>query len=157
MTGNTRMITKITLAVLFLFLMGCANQPPVQKDSVQIDLVQIEKQAATDYEQGNWLQSEKNYSMLAEQYPHKSLNWLRLGNIYAMTNRPDAAVIAYREAVKHDPELSHGWYNLGVLQLRQAAHSFNQMQIHVSPDDPVSEQSQRILDGIMQLIQGTPE
>jgi len=156
MSVQIQMITRITtLAGLFIILVGCATQSPRQETSFQVDLFEIEKLAAADYENGNWLESEKYYTLLVERDPENSLHWLRLGNIYAMTNRSDAAVIAYREAVRLDPELSNAWYNLGVLQLRQAAHSFNEMQIHIGPEDPLTEQGQRILEGIMELIEGT--
>jgi len=156
MSDNIRFISRASaLAGLFFLLAGCATQPSGQAASFQVDLSEIEKLAAADYEKGNWLESEKYYTILVERDPDKSLNWLRLANIYAMSNRSDAAVIAYREAVRHDPELANAWYNLGVLQLRQAAHSFNEMQIHVEPEDPLTEQGQKILEGIMQLIQGT--
>jgi len=145
---------RVTVAISLLSLLTACATAPLVEGPTQDDLFDMEKRAATSYENSDWLESERYYSTLIENDPEKSLNWLRLGNIYARTDRPDAAIIAYREALIRDPELANAWYNMGIIQLRQAVYSFNEMQFHVDPADPVAVQSQKLLDGIMELIQG---
>jgi cytochrome c-type biogenesis protein CcmH/NrfG len=147
-------INRAGIVLLLLLLAACTTQPVVQEQATAQDLFEIEKLAAAAYEGSNWLEGEKHYLVLVEKDPEQSLYWLRLGNIYARTNRPDAAVMAYREALIRDPELTNAWYNMGIIQLKQAAYSFNEMQLYVNPDDPVTSQSQKLLEGILGLIQG---
>jgi cytochrome c-type biogenesis protein CcmH/NrfG len=147
------------MAIILLGVqVACTALPPSQgqapaQASAQ-DLFEIERQAASAYENDDWQASEKHYLVLVEKDPEQAMHWLRLGNIYARTNRPDMAVMAYREAVVRDTELTNAWYNMGIIQLKQAAYSFNEMQLHVQPDDPVAAQGRRLLEGILGLIEG---
>jgi tetratricopeptide (TPR) repeat protein len=123
-----------------------------------MDQVEIEKLAAASYASTDWPESEKHYLVLVAMDPEQALYWLRLGNIYAHTNRPEMAITAYREAVVRDAALTSAWYNMGVIHLKQAAYSFDEMQLHVDPNDPVAVQGQKLLEGIMGLIEeGNPE
>jgi tetratricopeptide (TPR) repeat protein len=140
---------------MLLFLSACATTRPVVDQTPQQDLFEIERLANQTYENSEWLESEKHYSLLIEIDPEKSRNWFRLGNIYARTNRPDAAIYAYREALIRDSELTNAWYNMGIIQLKQAAYSLNEMQLYVDENDPVAEKGQRILQAILDLIEGT--
>ncbi|MEX2353901.1 MAG: tetratricopeptide repeat protein [Gammaproteobacteria bacterium] len=145
--------TRFFLIALLLSLTGCVSQPVQQETTDQPDVNTIQKQAASSYENSDWRESEKYYLILVENDPENALNWHRLGNIYARTNRPDAAIIAYREALARDNKLANAWYNLGIIQLRQAAHSFNEMQIHIDSTMPLAESGQNLLEGILELIQ----
>lgn len=144
------------ITVLLLLLTACVTQPLQQPSPApypdEPDLDEIERLATASYENAQWHESEKHYSNLIESGSDKALNWLRLGNIYARTERPEAAIIAYREALQRDPELADAWYNMGIVQLQQAAHSFNQMQIHIDPEIASTKQAQKLLDGILELI-----
>lgn len=150
------MISRMVIVVLLMVLAGCTALPvtrQVQPTASVEDLFEIEKLASAAYESSNWLESEKHYSVLVVKDPEQSLYWLRLGNIFARTNRPDASITAYREALIRDPALTNAWYNMAIIQLKQAVYSFNEMQLHVDPEDPVAIQSQKILEGILSLIQ----
>ena len=143
------------IPILLLLLTGCtALQPMTQQQQPAQDLFETERLASTAYEKSDWLESEKHYKLLVEKAPDQAQYWLRLGNIYARTNRPDMAVVAYREALVRDPKLTNAWFNMGIIQLKQAAYSFNEMQLHIEPDDPVSAESKKLLEGILALIQG---
>jgi tetratricopeptide (TPR) repeat protein len=45
------------------------------------------------------------------------------GLVYDKTNRPDQAVVAYKQAVQLDPNLAGGWVNLGVHQLQNKQYA----------------------------------
>lgn len=140
-------------AVLLMLLTACTTTPVIKQQPVQ-HLLETEKLAATAYENSDWQDSEKYYLILIEKDPGQSLYWLRLGNIYSRTNRPDAAIVAYREALVRDSGLTNAWFNMGIIQLKQATYSLNEMQLHVDPEDPVAIQSRKLLEGILELIQG---
>ncbi len=139
------------IILLCMVLAACTSVPAVSEKSRQ-DIFEIEKLAISTYENAQWAKSEEYYRELVERTPEESMNWFRLGNIYARTNRPDAAILAYREALLRDNEFSRAWYNMGIIQLQQAAHSFNEMHFYVDSADPLHIHSQRLLEGILRLI-----
>ena len=136
-----------------LILSACTPTQKILPDT-KPDPFETEKLAATAYEKGDFLESEKHYTVLVREVPEEALPWFRLGNIYASTNRPDAAISAYREALIRDPEMTKIWFNMGVLQLKQAANSFEQLGIYGDKDDPLYLRSRDLLDGIIKIIQG---
>lgn len=145
---------KQLLIPLLLLLGGCATLQPTTPQTPAQDLFETERSASAAYEKSDWQESEKHYKVLVEKNPDQAQYWLRLGNIYARTNRPDMAVVAYREALVRDTKLTNAWFNMGIIQLKQSAYSFNEMQLHVDPDDPVAAESKKLLEGILGLIQG---
>lgn len=138
-------------------LTACTSQLAKEEQSSKADIFEIERLAAEAYEKNQWVESEQHYSELVKRIPERALHWFRLGNVYARTQRPDAAIIAYREALLRDPKMAKAWYNMGVLQLRQAANSFNEFQIYVDTNDPLYNKGQTIFTGIVDLIQGDDE
>ncbi len=149
--------SKSKLIWLLLFLLAttaCTLQQSTRKDEPDVDIFEIERLAIAAYDIGDMLESEKYYTILVQKIPKETLHWFRLGNIYARTNRPDAAVFAYRESLIRDPKLVKSWYNMGIVQLKQAAHSFNELQINTDSEHPLHEQGEKVFDGILGLIKG---
>ncbi|MBT7950315.1 MAG: tetratricopeptide repeat protein, partial [Gammaproteobacteria bacterium] len=91
--------------------------------------------------------------VLLQQLPDIPLHWFRLANIYVRTNRPDAAVKLYREAVLRDPKYAKAWFNLSIVQLKQSAYSLNEMLLYVDRNDPMYSKGKKLLDGIQGIIQ----
>lgn len=108
--------------------------------------------AEAAYLRSDWSASEQYYTRLVTAEPQQAEYWYRLGNIYAFTERPQAAEVVYREALRIDPGLTDAWYNLGLLQLKQAAVSFGQLQLHADGDSETLDQGRTILRGILELI-----
>lgn len=146
-----------TLASVFLcvFLSAC-NLGQVKKDDDQlkIDILETDKLAAQAYERGDLIESEKHYTVLVREVPQEILPWFRLGNIYARTKRPEVAITAYKEALIRDPKYANAWYNMAIVQLKQAASSFNEMQIYTDPSHPLHKRSKEAFEGILELIKG---
>lgn len=142
---------RILIIVLALILAGCASQSILEQEG-EVDLFDLREQADEAYEKGDMDTSEKHYSALVKEVPSEAKPWFRLANIYARTERPGAAVRAYREALIRDPEMSKAWYNMGIVQLREAAHSFNELQVYADPDDPLYTQGKALLNGIIKMI-----
>ncbi len=148
---NMRTLIIITL----LFNLTACSQAWVKKEGEEIsktDLFEIQTQANTDYLNDDLQASEKGYQILIQEMPAIALNWFRLGNIYVRTNRPDAAISLYREAVIRDPAYAKAWYNLSVVQLKQTAYSLNEMLIYTEESDPLYTKAKGMLDGIYVII-----
>jgi cytochrome c-type biogenesis protein CcmH/NrfG len=154
-TMNHKKVVHVFFILSFLLsLSACNNSLIKEKDVPQQDMFEIEALANTAYENNDWVESEKHYTVLVKNIPENATHWFRLGNIYARTQRPDAAVSAYREALIRDPKYSKAWYNMGVLQLRQAVNSFNELQIYVDKHDPLYDKSQKLFEDTMNILRG---
>jgi tetratricopeptide (TPR) repeat protein len=147
--------TQFILTLLLLFTLPACVAPGVKPDQekTKTDLFKLEHEADVAYQKGDLPNSEKDYLELVKKAPEEALHWFRLGNIYARTHRPQAAIIAYREAVVRKPQYSKAWYNMGIIQLREAANTFNQMQVHTDSRDPLYDEGKKLLDEIFKIIQ----
>jgi len=139
----------IIITLLFT-LAGCVTQQ-VEK-SPKIDLLELQAEADTAYINDDLVTSERDYEILVQEMPAIALHWFRLGNIYVRTNRPDAAINLYREAVLRNPKYSKAWYNLGIVQLKQTAYSLNEMLLYTDINDPLYNKAKDMLDGIQNII-----
>ena len=143
-------VTNICIGLLFM-LSACAQTNT--KDDVQPqNMFEIETLANQTYKNNQWRESEKHYTVLVEEIPENAIHWFRLGNIYARTQRPDAAVLAYRESLIRDPKFAKAWYNMGVLHLQQAANSFSEFQLYVDKNDPLYEKGQKLFVDTVNII-----
>ena len=145
---------RFALAILVAFVLPACSAPGLKsgQENANTDLFELERQADAAYQQGDLAASEQDYVELVKKIPEESLHWFRLGNIYARTQRPDAAIIAYREAVLRKPDSSKAWYNMGIIQLREAANTFNEMQVHTESQDPLHNEGKRIMEEILNII-----
>jgi len=148
------MMRKIGILLFVIVLSGCATTITV-RDEAEIPPDQTTRLAESTYANSDWLKSEQYYSILVQSGAPQALYWYRLGNIYAFTDRPDAAIVAYREAIKLEPESADTWYNLGMVQLRQAVYTFGQLQLHPGDNQRTLEQGEKILKQLLELIHST--
>ncbi len=139
-------------ALLAWLLAGCAGLGggPAEPGAAQIAAAREAGERA--YAAREWAAAEPHYRTLVAAIPQDAELWFRLGNIYARVDKPDAAVAAYREALVRDGDLAKAWFNMGVVQLRQAANSFLKLGAHVDPDDPVTQQGAEAYDAIMAIL-----
>ncbi|MFT5133391.1 MAG: tetratricopeptide (TPR) repeat protein [Gammaproteobacteria bacterium] len=150
------MLDKITFILFICLVLSACNMTQTKKDeeTVKVDVLEIDKLASAAYERGDTVESEKHYSQLVREVPKEILPWFRLGNIYARTKRLDAAILAYKEVLIRDQSYANAWYNMAIVQLKQAASSFNEMQIYTDPSHPLHKRSKVAFDGILDLIKG---
>lgn len=144
----------ILLMITSLHLSGC-NLQNVQQDKPATELseiAQIEQEARTAYQNEDWATAEKAYRSLTIQVPGEAEPWFRLGNVYARSNNLDAAVATYREALVRDPRNSKVWHNMGVIQLKQAANTFLEMQQYTEENDPLGLRARHAVNSIANLI-----
>ena len=144
----------IFIIIITLNFIGCNLQNlQAEKPSPDLaDITQLEQTAKKAYLSEDWATAEKAYKKLTLQIPGDVEPWFRLGNIYARTNKLDAAVATYREALIRDPKNSKIWHNLGVIQLKQAANTFLEMQQYTEENDPLGIRARYAVNSIANLI-----
>ncbi len=146
-------IKTIIVLLLLANLSGCnltgLKEP---EEAPKIDFLALKEEADFAYLNNDMVTSEKNYSILVKEMPVEALFWFRLANVYVRTNRPDAAISLYREAVLRDPKFSKAWYNLGIVQLKQTAFSLNEMLIYTDRNDPLYSKAATMLEEIKDII-----
>ncbi|NNE37734.1 MAG: tetratricopeptide repeat protein, partial [Gammaproteobacteria bacterium] len=118
---------NIFYPVVFFLLSACAtlDQPAPEQVNKTQDSIATAAMADAAYLRSDWEASERLYIKLIEAAPDNAMFWYRLGNIYSSTNRNNAAVIAYNESLKFNPADPDVWFNLGIVQLKQSAYTFN--------------------------------
>ena len=134
--------------VLVLTLSGCNTQNIRASDPVA-----LRDHAAAAYQNDDWETAEQDYLYLTRNATAGAEDWFRLGNIYAHTNRPDDAIAAYREALKQDQGNTNVWYNLGVVQLRQATKTFIDMVNHTDVNDPLNQRARYAVTTVTELLE----
>lgn len=125
-----------------------------------VDAAEAKRLGEAAYAAGNWREAEPHYLTLVRQIPQESGLWFRLANIYARTDRPDAAIAAYRESLVREANNGKAWFNMGVVQLRQAANSFRKLGVHVDGSDPMAVQGEQAYQAIMAILgvnEGAPK
>jgi tetratricopeptide (TPR) repeat protein len=144
----------IITTILLLSLAACSQLGMKKeiKEEPKQDLFELQKQADAAYSNDDMDTSERDYKILIRELPEIALHWFRLGNIYVRTNRPDAAIDLYREAVLRDPTFANAWFNMSIVQLKQTAYSLQEMLIYTNENDPMYTKAKNLLDGILAII-----
>ena len=149
------LITRFLLTIFLALLLAGCNQLGVKKEDElkKPDLLLVQEQADEAYKNNDLAKSEEHYLTLVKALPDIPLHWFRLANIYVRTNRPEAAIGLYREAVLRDPKYAKAWFNLSIVQLKQSAYSLNEMLLYTDKKDPMYEKAKKLFDGIQTIIQ----
>jgi tetratricopeptide (TPR) repeat protein len=150
-TGRQRQGAFLLLACLLLGACSSSSTKPDKPDQ-KVNLSVASEAGREAYASGEWRAAEPHYLALVRGIPQDAANWFRLGNIYARTARPDPAVAAYREAAIRDPSNAKVWFNMGLVQLRQAANSFINMNLNVDENHPMAIQGEQAYAQIMAII-----
>ena len=147
-------IKQSVFFLVLVMLTGCdlQNLRPDNNSKDLSEFMEVEKRANTAYQKEDWATAEKEYLHLTRQIPAQSEPWFRLGNIYARTNRLDAAVATYREALVRDPNNSKIWHNLGIVQLRQATGTFIQVVDLTEEGDPLNSRGKHVVNSVTELL-----
>jgi len=108
--------------------------------------------AEQSYANADWPAAAAAYGVLVEEKPQDADLWFRYANALARSEQTEQAVAAYREVLARDARYSKAWFNMGIVQLRQAATSFSRMNANVSAEDPLRAQGERAHDDIMKIL-----
>ncbi len=149
-----KLLMRVFILVVFLVLAACTpGNTKDTKENPNLDLIEVLEQASFAYENNDLVTSEKNYAILIKELPEEAEYWFRLGNIYVRTNRPQAAMSLYREAVLRDPQFAKAWYNMSIVQLKQTAFSLNEMLIYTDKQDPLYSKAATMLEQIKSIVE----
>jgi tetratricopeptide (TPR) repeat protein len=150
-----RAVAALAVAMSAALAAGCATAVGGVMKAIdgEPDLVSINQEAQLAYEGGELAKAEALYRSVARRMPNDAETWLRLGNLYARSNRPDEAANAYQRALMADNAEARAWHNLGVVRLRQAWASMLQAQATVKPKDSLAPQVDSLLDYLSKLPQ----
>lgn len=147
---------KVLLISLLLLVASGCNQFNIQSsrpDEPDLNnVLELQQQADKAYQEEDWPGAEKIYRQLTEKVPAQVEPWFRLGNIYARTERLDAAVIAYRNALLRNSESGKIWHNLGIVHLRQATNTFIDMLENTRENDPLNDRARHVVNSVTQLM-----
>ncbi len=141
---------------LIIFLYGCNLQnlkPSSGNTSDDIsNIAELNQTAQSAYQNEDWKTAETAYLKLSEKIPAEPEPWFRLGNIYARTDRLDAAVNAYKNALARDSKSSKIWHNLGIVHLRQATNTFIEMLDYTDANDPLNARAKNVINSVGNLM-----
>lgn len=135
-----------------LLLGGCGSTPHKLGGRSAEDIKATATRAEQSYANAEWPAAADAYGVLVEEMPQDTNLWFRYANALARSDQPDKAVTAYREVLVRDAHFSKAWFNMGIVQLRQAANSFSRMNGNISADDPLRAQGEQVYAGIMKLL-----
>jgi len=149
-----RAVAVLAVATGAALAAGCTSSGGVMKSfDDEPNLITINQEAKLAYEGGETAKAEALYRSLARRMPNDAETWLRLGNLYARSNRPDEAASAYQRALMADNAEARAWHNLGIVRLRQAWASLLQAQATVKPKDSLAPQIDTLLEYLGKLPQ----
>ncbi len=140
------------LLVCALLLSACSSTPHKAAARGADDLKATATRAEQSYANAEWATAADAYGVLVEQMPQDTNLWFRYANALARSEQPDKAVIAYREVLARDAHFSKAWFNMGIVQLRQAANSFSRMDGNVTAEDPLRAQGAQVYGAIMKIL-----
>lgn len=116
------------------------------------DLIISRAEADRDYSAGRFNEAAKGYEAWLKRRPDDQEGWFRLGNSYNELTRPMEALVAYRRAQQLNPKDGRSWHNMGMLYLRLAVESYDNLRRNVPKEDPLVPYSEKVLSGILDLI-----
>ena len=148
------LLFKFTTVLLILTSLAGCNTAGVKETETapKVDLLTLKEEADAAYLNDDLTTSEHHYEILIKELPEEAMHWYRLANIYVRTNRPNAAIDLYREAVIRDPTFAKAWYNMGIVQLKQTAYSLNEMLLYTDKNDPLYSKAASMLEQIKAII-----
>ncbi|MEC4766142.1 tetratricopeptide repeat protein [Halomonas sp. CUBES01] len=116
-------MNKVIISCLAAFwLMGCAS-PQVQQSREGEEDGQLREQlkkADEALKEARLMDAEILYREITSEHPDLPNVWLKLGNIYARQGRNEAAIRTYDEGLKYQRDDGRIWYNLAVIQMKEA-------------------------------------
>ncbi len=149
----TRRPAWLALALaLALLLSACGSTPHKLGGRSADEIKATASRAEQSYANAEWATAADAYGVLVKEMPQDANLWFRYANALARSDQPDQAVSAYREVLVRDAHYSKAWFNMGIVQLRQAANSFSRMGSNVTAEDPMRAQGEQVYGGIMKLL-----
>lgn len=121
----------ILAAALLNLIAGCASSPNMQFE----DQVRWENHALASYQHGDLLGAESALRQLLRANEKDAQSWLLLGNVHLREQRIEAALKAYQQALRYQPEMREARHNLAVTYLRLATLTLIEGQQYQSTEN----------------------
>lgn len=120
------LVVKPFLGILLLIslVQGCTSTTPTKPSANQ--LIDAFARAERSYDQGLLSDAEQQYRQITLSHPDYYEAWFKLGNIYTRTDQLPAAVLAYEECTRREPEELRCWNNLAIARLKQSIQVLEQ-------------------------------
>lgn len=115
-----------------------------------------QQSAVLAYESGADARAEALYQGLARTAPNDPETWLRLGNLYARSNRPDKAAEAYERGLLLAPADARLWYNLGIIRQRQAHAALIMSHRYIDEADPLRVRTEALIERLIPAADDAP-
>ncbi|RTL51161.1 MAG: tetratricopeptide repeat protein [Rhodocyclaceae bacterium] len=138
---NSKVWRWVALLLFPLMLTACGTTERLFTG----DLFEMQRSAVLAYDKGEDAKAEALYQGLVRAVPNDAETWLRLGNLYARSNRPDLAAEAYQRAVLLNPGDARLWYNLGIIRQRQAHAAYIQAHTMAGDDKALASQAEALV------------
>ncbi len=145
-------MARALIALTVLLSITACSTPTVIGGNV----FDLQRNAALAYESGQDARAESLYQGLARAAPNDPEIWLRLGNLYARSNKPDDAADAYQHGLLLNPNDQRLWYNLGIIRQRQAHAALIQANQLVEKDDPLYTKTEALIEKIAPSTPSAP-
>jgi tetratricopeptide (TPR) repeat protein len=119
-------------------------------------LVSLDKEAARAYRAGHARHALALYRKILRHDRHDPILWTRTGNLEAFLGHPQAAVRAYHRAVAADRTMTEAWYNMGLVEMREAWASFIAAYATLPVGNPLRKRLSRMIKGLERMARPAP-
>lgn len=151
------MIKKYSL--IFLIALVCASCASTNtKDDIAstkqiLSTIQISQKATKAYDREDFKLAETLFLQVVKNDTGNSRAWYKLGNIYANSDRPRAAIDAYHKTIDIKPNHQQARHNLGVIYLEQAQNYLTDSGLGIdSIDNVISQEFKRYLQQLLEQM-----
>jgi len=117
--------------IVIACLLGCSSSP--QRSSGVVKQYELAMEA---YKAGRFSDAEPMLRRLLNQYPQFAEGWYRLGNLYVRSGQNEAAVTAFKECLRYDPNYTKAWHNLAFVHLKIAIEILDEGIAKAQPNSP---------------------
>lgn len=135
-------MARYLIGILALLSVSACSTPTV----IGGDVFDLNRKAVLAYESGDDAKAEALYQGLARAVPNDAETWLRLGNLYARSEKPDDAADAYQHALLLNRNDQRAWYNLGLIRQRQAHAAFIRANQLTDEADPIHVKTEAMIE-----------
>ena len=136
---------SLLLGVIML-LGGCQSTAP---QPTEMTFAPLLDNATKSYQQGDLQLAEGLFRQLIAHDPSLMIAWCHLGHIGFRQHRYEAAINAYQQCIRYQPQQPDIWQNMAVIKLREAS----ELLIQGSAFLPPAQEAQQIQSNYSRLIQ----
>lgn len=154
------LISLLCLSLSFSIQASAENELflPQMKDtagdqsSAQTQNAAIRAKADAAYDANDYETALLGYEQWIKEHKDDQEVWFRLGNLYTQIFRPMDALVAFRKAQLLKPQDPRPWNNMGMLYLRLAIESYDNLRRNVPGEDPLVPYAERVMSSILDLV-----